>query len=102
MIRRAPISTLFPYTSLFRSTGGFWENRPSQYMLLPIRTVRKIGGIGVDARTASTEIPISRSPLKTQEEAPAEAARDRKSTRLNSRHANISHAVLCLDTKNLN
>jgi hypothetical protein len=42
-----------------------------------MRTARKIGGIAADARTASAEIPLSRSPLKTQEEAPDEATRSR-------------------------
>src|SRR5215217_9033334 len=70
MIRRPPRSTLFPYTTLFRS-----RRRPR-----PRRGPRHGLGIGADGRR-----PVPR--------------RDRKSTRLNSSHANISYAVFCLKKK---
>src|SRR3712207_8647758 len=69
MIRRPPRSTLFPYTTLFRSTP---PGRP------PRRWTRRRRGPGG-----------RRAPR-----------RDRKSTRLNSSHANISYAVFCLKKKN--
>src|SRR2546429_1374424 len=70
MIRRPPRSTLFPYTTLFRST-------------IEILTGRNEAGRGaVDAATAA---------IRT--------ARDRKSTRLNSSHGYISYAVFCLKKK---
>src|SRR5262245_63316345 len=82
MIRRPPRSTLFPYTTLFRSTL--------------IRSV------------SSRELPkkqLGQAPAKRQ--APAQKAaiakngrrRDRKSTRLNSSHLGISYAVFCLKKK---
>src|SRR3712207_7462303 len=82
MIRRPPRSTLFPYTTLFRSAGRRLRDRRRllglrQPQLLPLlhRLVRQHPGIGggVDP--------------------------DRKSTRLNSSHANISYAVFCLKKK---
>src|SRR3712207_7473509 len=67
MIRRPPRSTLFPYTTLFRS-----EQKPE-------------GGPDANRRYAKRR---------------AAGGRDRKSTRLNSSHANISYAVFCLKKKN--
>src|SRR3712207_7047839 len=97
MIRRPPRSTLFPYTTLFRSVGG-----PSYGRTLPGREGAvalaqqdqdvlgsAIGDGQVDAVVA-VEIPghdVNRSQP------------DRKSTRLNSSHANISYAVFCLKKK---
>src|SRR2546427_2850990 len=83
MIRRPPRSTLFPYTTLFRSLGATAD--PSQ----PLVEV---------ADPAALDIVFSVSP--------AEAARihagDRKSTRLNSSHSQISYAVFCLKKKKKN
>src|SRR5258707_11285910 len=70
MIRRPPRSTLFPYTTLFRSLG------PSRL---------------VEPRQQQRRIAIDFRAL--------DAVRDRKSTRLNSSHANISYAVFCLKKK---
>src|SRR5437763_3163521 len=70
MIRRPPISTLFPYTTLFRSVKGCGDGHPSQ-------------------RQASAETG-----------GPGLRYRDRKSTRLNSSHRCISYAVFCLKKKN--
>src|SRR3712207_8757112 len=78
MIRRPPRSTLFPYTTLFRSLGG--GNPPAA-----ARHRGRAGG--------------HRSP-RTGSGQPGRAGRqDRKSTRLNSSHANISYAVFCLKKK---
>src|SRR3712207_7404593 len=95
MIRRPPRSTLFPYTTLFRSykRGTFLR-----------RIQRRMHVVQVEDLTAYVEI------LRSQ---PDEAQllfndlligvtqffRDRKSTRLNSSHANISYAVFCLKKK---
>src|SRR3712207_8466778 len=101
MIRRPPRSTLFPYTTLFRS-----ELAPHA------GAVTRSGGLGVmrqmvgrDATTVR-ELLLSVSPERLQRAAAAvdrcELAlmdRDRKSTRLNSSHANISYAVFCLNKK---
>src|SRR3712207_7994765 len=87
MIRRPPRSTLFPYTTLFRSKNagrpladGAGE-LPHQPLQLPRLFVRRI-----DEDEAA--------PLLRRDEAV-----DRKSTRLNSSHANISYAVFCLKKK---
>src|SRR2546422_2700337 len=87
MIRRPPRSTLFPYTTLFRSDvieppaqGGEWGRRPAAGVS-PRRVVtggRPSADVGVGG---------------------AGAARDRKSTRLNSSHGYISYAVFCLKKK---
>src|SRR5437773_12544040 len=68
MIRRPPRSTLFPYTTLFRSQKHALGAIPHHFMKHPCEILR--------------------------------AARDRKSTRLNSSHITISYAVFCLKKKN--
>src|SRR5256886_12439686 len=83
MIRRPPRSTLFPYTTLFRSPVGSQE--PT---LGPQHTPR--------ARALLRRVAPRRCPLPHDR---SEA--DRKSTRLNSSHSQISYAVFCLKKKNL-
>src|SRR5690554_7585669 len=97
MIRRPPRSTLFPYTTLFRSRRG----------RLPV----VVGGAGVDARQGAalpSALAGERSGLRhllgrrARAGAPGPARRqnlDRKSTRLNSSHVRISYAVFCLKKK---
>src|SRR3712207_8322140 len=81
MIRRPPRSTLFPYTTLFRSAG---RDDDHLHRRLAVR------GDAVLPRPRPGLGPgLGDQP----------AARDRKSTRLNSSHANISYAVFCLKTK---
>src|SRR3989442_6093652 len=82
MIRRPPRSTLFPYTTLFRS---LIEADGSQGLL----------GFGTVADGA-WHIARFRSPSATV----PKPSRDRKSTRLNSSHVRISYAVFCLKKKN--
>src|SRR5438445_7082696 len=69
LIRRPPRSTLFPYTTLFRSLFSAWRTRGGSLCACP---------------------PSSRNSVTFS---------DRKSTRLNSSHANISYAVFCLKKK---
>src|SRR3712207_7166416 len=79
MIRRPPRSTLFPYTTLFRSKG-----------LVEVRPVFLWkGGTPVITCGISEENSV----------VPIDSCLDRKSTRLNSSHANISYAVFCLKKK---
>src|SRR3712207_7828318 len=87
MIRRPPRSTLFPYTTLFRSDGvGDLLGR-----LQPLRRARR-------KPVGAGEPP--QDPVRVGRRArPAPRGGDRKSTRLNSSHANISYAVFCLKKK---
>src|SRR3712207_8800102 len=80
MIRRPPRSTLFPYTTLFRS--------PRVHDAEPWSSL--------DIRQASHATATAQHPGGSA------VAVDRKSTRLNSSHANISYAVFCLKKKNAN
>src|SRR3712207_6947416 len=91
MIRRPPRSTLFPYTTLFRSHLHLRDLRqrrdphPGGGGAAPFRP--RTGPGGADARRGARELRLS------------PALQDRKSTRLNSSHANISYAVFCLKKK---
>src|SRR5688572_32413067 len=77
MIRRPPRSTLFPYTTLFRSRAS------------PTGTTRAA------PRCPTSSVPGPRRSTNP----PLNAAKDRKSTRLNSSHSQISYAVFCLKKK---
>src|SRR3712207_8251450 len=100
MIRRPPRSTLFPYTTLFRSAdralvGGFGSGQAltdDQFRLLePLIPPAKPGG-----RPRSTDIRNLLDGLFYLVRTGCQWRQDRKSTRLNSSHANISYAVFCL------
>src|SRR3712207_7093388 len=82
MIRRPPRSTLFPYTTLFRSSGFVLDEQG--YIVTNQHVVG--GAEDISVRFASG----------AREDAEVIGEEDRKSTRLNSSHANISHAVFCL------
>src|SRR5437870_10829858 len=84
MLRRPPRSTLFPYTTLFRSSKTM--------TILFTTSVGRIGGNANARRAASQRSRIH--PLFGAETRP-----DRKSTRLNSSHVAISYAVFCLKKK---
>src|SRR3712207_8516134 len=101
MIRRPPRSTLFPYTTLFRSGpprrrtcgdggGGTARGRRTRAVqstpLLVHHEVRR--GPQIEHRARRHQVGVL-------------AVEDRKSTRLNSSHANISYAVFCLKKKNI-
>src|SRR3712207_7087591 len=86
MIRRPPRSTLFPYTTLFRS-------------LLPLAVLRRgPGRTGGHQQLSGAQAVGGAGPNGRLRELRPHARRDRKSTRLNSSHANISYAVFCLKT----
>src|SRR2546422_1856871 len=87
MIRRPPRSTLFPYTTLFRS----WRRRPA-LRAGDARPRRHRDDTGVHP-------PADRRAQADVQTVPPE--RDRKSTRLNSSHGYISYAVFCLKKKKL-
>src|SRR3712207_8784948 len=102
MIRRPPRSTLFPYTTLFRSYG---KQAP------PSLVGKGAGGLGCFHYSTTPllhySMPSGRLRQVSKQAPDAGAilggkrrAEDRKSTRLNSSHANISYAVFCLKKKN--
>src|SRR5258708_28945774 len=88
MIRRPPRSTLFPYTTLFRSLLDLRLLRPRDREQ-PIEIVAHDGGLGRHRRHLPQLLELVRRL-------------DRKSTRLNSSHQIISYAVFCLKKKNNN
>src|SRR3712207_7323737 len=94
MIRRPPRSTLFPYTTLFRSRRDRASPRAKTSQPRQARPAAR----APDTRRAIAAVP-SALVRKTYER-PARR-RDRKSTRLNSSHANISYAVFCLKKKKI-
>src|SRR3712207_8520486 len=100
MIRRPPRSTLFPYTTLFRSeSGDAGDRRIVLAEVLPDVPERRGPEQRVGNRmTHRVAVGVTREPGLPFEAhaAEPELARDRKSTRLNSSHANISYAVFCL------
>src|SRR3712207_8209717 len=93
MIRRPPRSTLFPYTTLFRSGG---VRRAAAREEVPLHEVELLGG--PQARE-HRRFDHPRHLLAVAEDVVVEHREDRKSTRLNSSHANISYAVFCLKKK---
>src|SRR3712207_7418257 len=109
MIRRPPRSTLFPYTTLFRSGEARWLQRPADVVGVEVGE-DDVGD--VLGRVACLLQVVHEALLTLELVAPDECLRqlgpearvdedeDRKSTRLNSSHANISYAVFCLKKKN--
>src|SRR3712207_7286378 len=90
MIRRPPRSTLFPYTTLFRSSV-----RPAltpSHHDDPCPTLARAGAAGCPQPGDVGKLSLGQTPGGTHRQ-------DRKSTRLNSSHANISYAVFCLKKK---
>src|SRR5256884_5897830 len=100
MIRRPPRSTLFPYTTLFRSQGYGTERRGRRDQAArPDSNPKQTGQHGSLGKGGH----FGRNKLgRLQEQYPQphpHAERDRKSTRLNSSHGYISYAVFCLKKK---
>src|SRR3712207_8209023 len=85
MIRRPPRSTLFPYTTLFRSQRRL-SALPRRRRALPVHDARQ---------TAHEQLALERRADRSCDADRGDVV-DRKSTRLNSSHANISYAVFCL------
>src|SRR3712207_8315704 len=99
MIRRPPRSTLFPYTTLFRSPDkmrAFNITVPEVAAAIRAQNLEVPGG-RVDEGTRELTV---RTMGRVTDPAEFNNIADRKSTRLNSSHANISYAVFCLKKKN--
>src|SRR3712207_8584087 len=100
MIRRPPRSTLFPYTTLFRSEGTERRRRVAIYCRVSTsdqdcdRQERDL--IDYAKRADFEVVEVFKETLSGIRKA---KGKDRKSTRLNSSHANISYAVFCLKKK---
>src|SRR3712207_7197298 len=102
MIRRPPRSTLFPYTTLFRSPAHRLQLGVALHQVLAADQVRQVAlvrhveedGEHTDEQADDVQLRHGQQPGP-----PRERDRDRKSTRLNSSHANISYAVFCLKKK---
>src|SRR5256885_8221176 len=96
MIRRPPRSTLFPYTTLFRSAGRYLR-----YVLeeLGVADAATIEQVAEWRRTYNLPVGVWNTPDPQAHEALALVRLDRKSTRLNSSHLVISYAVFCLKKK---
>src|SRR3712207_8851272 len=92
MIRRPPRSTLFPYTTLFRSTYHLGDDA-----VVRLRNRRAVPPSGDDRPQLPST--ISQDPVGHELHDGLRGLGDRKSTRLNSSHANISYAVFCLKKK---
>src|SRR3712207_7141343 len=98
MIRRPPRSTLFPYTTLFRSLTNdrelfLWDRGLRVHRAVSLNTAGQPAAVQGSSRVSDDgRFVVFES---------AENGLDRKSTRLNSSHANISYAVFCLKKKNI-
>src|SRR3712207_7009306 len=101
MIRRPPRSTLFPYTTLFRSDGIIVSNPDADHIggFLDGFHAFQVETVFISGDTNSTLTYKSFLRGVRDEGAETEVVRDRKSTRLNSSNANISYAVFCLKKK---
>src|SRR3712207_7792310 len=100
MIRRPPRSTLFPYTTLFRSGGVDVRRVPDDERIVAAHLeradlVRRLGELAVEGEAGAGR---SGEQQAVEPRGGGEGL-DRKSTRLNSSHANISFAVFCLKKK---
>src|SRR3712207_8664691 len=97
MIRRPPRSTLFPYTTLFRSEAGLLKLRKRLGAFANLRPVAAVPSL-LSASTLKEEV-LKGVNILIVRELTGGAYLDRKSTRLNSSHPNISYAVFCLKKK---
>src|SRR5690242_21079208 len=90
MIRRPPRSTLFPYTTLFRSRDLLERARLARQLRVQVGERLLRGRVQEQVHDVVEELVAGR---------PLDRPRDRKSTRLNSSHMSISYAVFCLKKK---
>src|SRR3712207_8373295 len=113
MIRRPPRSTLFPYTTLFRSTScvghnltkrllnGTFDNVDTGLLVLILALQALQSCQGTDVSSTTTGYNALFDGCTSSAQSVVNTILDRKSTRLNSSHANISYAVFCLKKKKI-
>src|SRR5690606_40942015 len=96
MLRRSPRSTLFPYTTLFRSLGWFGAGcgRGRFGLRGNADQAQAVLGLGLDLVGRTVALDVA-----TLAQGQRDGGEDRKSTRLNSSHVKISYAVFCLKKK---
>src|SRR3712207_8969189 len=94
MIRRPPRSTLFPYTTLFRSVTLVTDSINAGSLFGGVGTAMVLGALLARRLDADLRLVTLTEPPEA-----GNLGADRKSTRLNSSHANISYAVFCLKKK---
>src|SRR5947209_16322068 len=102
MLLRPPISTLFPYTTLFRSDQRLTVRVPFRHAVkrrIELHASAERARIGPEAERLVVHV-VHRA-CQEHVELSLKLVRDRKSTRLNSSHANISYAVFCLKKKKI-
>src|SRR5688572_32080333 len=100
MIRRPPRSTLFPYTTLFRSAQAYAQYVEGGWPALS--TDPAFGGQGLPRLVNQCLYEMMNSANQAWTMYPGLSHGDRKSTRLNSSHSQISYAVFCLKKKKKN
>src|SRR5256885_12033710 len=93
MIRRPPRSTLFPYTTLFRSLADAENAQAERQYSRAAQDYTQ--ALTLDPKNAQARMGLARASAASGDD------RDRKSTRLNSSHLVISYAVFCLKKKNM-
>src|SRR3712207_8028826 len=97
MIRRPPRSTLFPYTTLFRShVAHLGRHVLDRQLPRPLQRGPAVRRVGERLAVARMRLRAQAAGHRRRQDALDEGVLDRKSTRLNSSHANISYAVFCL------
>src|SRR5690606_42159624 len=94
LLRPPPRSTLFPYTTLFRSYDGSYHEVDSNE-----NAFRMAGGLAVRNAAKEAGAILLEPIMKVEVVTPEDYMGDRKSTRLNSSHVKISYAVFCLKKK---
>src|SRR3712207_7636974 len=101
MIRRPPRSTLFPYTTLFRSALRPVQRAGRDRVGSAVRIARRGRGWELALGGSMGGAMEHRGAGAARVRRPGDLSEDRKSTRLNSSHANISYAVFCLKKKKI-
>src|SRR5689334_23779277 len=102
MIRRPPRSTLFPYTTLFRSFRRLLNIVPQNGMIVVNGDDPNSVEVARDCLAQMVEVGFSKNCAQRIRDISYSPSGDRKSTRLNSSHSSISYAVFCLKKKKQN